>query len=108
MDCYHIKTYTDTGMTDVFNMMEHKSNNDIIKIETSDGTVHVTNEHSLLLNNGTIISPKELSIGDNLLTYEPTICSRLAIVQKITNLGKTRNNVYDLTTENHHYQAGNG
>lgn len=103
---YNINTFTDKGLTPVISLMEHKSNNDIIKIITTSGDVHVTNEHSLILDNGTIITPIELKIGDKLMTISKLITD--GKVLEIINLGSTNEYVYDLTTENHHFQAGNG
>ena len=109
---YEIFTMTDKGRTKVLNLMEHKSKNNIIKIITLSGTVHVTEEHSIILENGKVITPKELRLGDILLTHNcdyPSIQSYTrAKVIEIVNMGLTQENVYDLTTVNHHFQAGNG
>ena len=99
-----IYTFTEKGVTSILTLMEHHTLNDIVKIETTSGEVNVTNEHSLLLKDGSIITPNELRIGDVLLSYNYDE----AKVTKITNLGPTNDYVYDFTTENHHFQAGNG
>ena len=49
--------------------MEHVSKNDIIKIVTKAGIVHVTDEHSLILVDGTIIKPKDLNTNHILMTH---------------------------------------
>lgn len=110
---FQLFSCTDKGLTKIQNLMEHKSNNDIIKIFTTAGVIHVTQEHSIILESGKIITPNELKIEDYLLThnneypYERVELKR-AKVLKIENLGPTDENVYDFTTENHKYQAGNG
>ena len=43
------------------------SNNTMLRILTHTGVVDVTDDHSLLLENGTEISPKEVNIGTKLL-----------------------------------------
>ena len=121
---FQLFSCTDEGLTKIQNLMEHKSNNDIIKIFTTAGVIHVTQEHSIILENGKIITPNELKIEDYLLTHnnEYPYCNlkhmpnsyqnqryiKRAKVLKIENLGPTDENVYDFTTENHKYQAGNG
>ena len=109
---YELFTMTDKGRTKVLNLMEHKSKNNIIKIITSSGIVHVTDEHSIILESGKLITPKELLIGDILLTHNndyPSVQNfNRAVVKEIINMGATHDNVYDLTTENHHFQAGDG
>lgn len=101
---FNIQTYTKEGLTKVITLMEHYSNNNIIKIITETGTVNVTNEHSLILECGKVVTPKEINIGDILMSYD----NNKAIIKEIIDLGKTNDKVYDLTTENHHFQAGNG
>lgn len=105
-------TNTDIGKTKILSVMKHKSKNSIIKIITDAGNVNVTDEHSIILENGKIITPRELNIGDVLLTHNneyPSIKNdKKGVVREIINLGKTNDYVYDLTTENHHFQAGNG
>ena len=122
---YQLFSQTDEGLTKIENLMEHKSNNDIIKIFTTNGTVHVTQEHSIILENGDIITPEKLEIGQYLLTnntgktnkiindyhymkINESINLKRAKVLKIDNLGPTQDNVYDFTTKNHKFQAGTG
>ena len=111
---YQIYTFTEKGKTPVLNLMEHYSKNNIIRVVTKSGTVHVTDEHSILLNDGKIITPKELKIGDILMSYDNTndlhnqSQSSVPEVTDIQNLGTSDKCVYDLTTENHHFQAGTG
>ena len=97
--------------------MEHKSKNDIIKIITTNGTVHVTREHSIILKDGLVITPNELKIGDVLMSVDNDIYDLYnensnvlgdPLVTKIINMGPIEGFVYDLTTENHHFQAGTG
>ena len=115
---YDIFTMTDKGETRVLNLMEHKSKNDIIKIVTLSGTVHVTDEHSIILENGEVVTPRNIKIGDTLLSHSNNNypysyinneegLTRAKVIN-IVNIGPTQDNVYDLTTENHHYQAGYG
>ena len=112
-----IYTFTEKGCTPILSLMEHKSKNDIIKIITTTGTVHVTREHSIILKDGLVITPNELKIGDVLMSVDNDIYDLYnensnvlgdPLVTKIINMGSTDNFVYDLTTENHHFQAGTG
>jgi DNA polymerase elongation subunit (family B) len=107
-----IFTFTETGKTPILNIMEHYSSNDIIKIITKAGTVHVTDEHSLILENGNIIKPKDLKLNSVLMTHQNVYSlgdlEYKGEVLEIINLGPTNELVYDLTTKNHHFQAGIG
>lgn len=64
-----IEVWTDDGWTNVprlirHNLAPHKS---MIRIVTPNGVVDVTDDHSLLRPNGTIVSPVDLCLGDELL-----------------------------------------
>ena len=86
-----------------------------MRVLTHTGCVDVTDDHSLILSNGKTISPKDLKIGDQLLTNE---CeeNNLNRVVEFTQSNEVKKIheieyegfVYDLTTENHEFQAGIG
>jgi hypothetical protein len=110
-----IETYSDKGWTPIRYMMKHYTNKKIYKIIAKCGSVKVTTDHSCILNNGTIIRPTELKIGDVLLTAK--LNDELNKIIKINNdgtiidiikLDTTNNYVYDFETENHHFMAGTG
>ena len=112
-----IETYSDKGWTPIKYMMKHYTNNNIYKIITNNGSVKVTSDHSCILNNGTIIKPTDLKIGDKLLIAQ--LDDELKNIIKINNyndgeiidiikMKKTYEFVYDFETENHHFMAGDG
>jgi hypothetical protein len=170
-ELYGIETWTEKGWTNINRIIRHKlmKHKKIIRVITSYGIVDVTDDHSLIRDNGEEVSPKELKIGDTLLynnypvlnendiknfqnshlQNNDTVCisdnhifvAEYAILMHIlgytvnydTNSNKQIivsiiNNkydsnaikklyeipypdneyVYDLTTENHHFQAGVG
>jgi len=103
--------WSDTGFTRIKEVLRHVTDKDILRVETSGTVIDVTEDHSLLLKDGTPISPKELSIGDQLLRAKQLVkgvSNDDCVVRKITNLGPTGDFVYDLTTNNSHFHAGNG
>ena len=63
-----IYTWTDFGWTKLKRVIRHKlhPSKKIIRILTHTGLVDVTDDHSLLLEDGTEISPKNVKIGDKL------------------------------------------
>ncbi len=69
---YKIFTWTDKGWTHLKRIIRHKlsAEKKILRIITLTGIVDVTDDHSLLLENGKEISPKELKVGDTLLTKD--------------------------------------
>jgi DNA polymerase elongation subunit (family B) len=64
-----IETWSDKGWTRIFRIIRHKlaSHKNMIRILTDSGLVDVTDDHSLLLDNGEEISPDNVIIGTNLL-----------------------------------------
>ena len=73
--------WTEKGWTNVNTIIRHKLNSHkkIIRITTLTGIVDVTDDHSLILQNGDIISPKDVQIGMTLLNsnrYYPDIRRR--------------------------------
>lgn len=108
LELRHLDVFTnsDKGYTKVYSVMRHllHPSKKILKIKTETSEVEVTDDHSLILSDGTIISPKNLKLGDKLLTSKN---SELNSVISITEV-KYSGYVYDLTTENHHFSAGIG
>jgi hypothetical protein len=102
------KTWTDKGWTLIQNVMRHKTTKDIYEISTSRSSVKVTEDHSMLLKDGTPITPKELKVGDEILEVFVSEEIGDGIITSIRILEKAERYVYDLTTENHHFQAGIG
>lgn len=64
--------WTDGGWTEIRHVMRHKTTKKIYRILTHIGIVDVTEDHSLLKENGDKISPSECQINDNLLHSFPT------------------------------------
>lgn len=64
-----IETWSDNGWTRIYRIIRHKlaSHKNMIRILTDSGLVDVTDDHSLLLDNGEEISPDNVIIGTNLL-----------------------------------------
>ena len=62
--------WTENGWTNINTIIKHKLNSSkkIIRITTLTGIVDVTDDHSLILQNGDIISPKDIEIGMTLLS----------------------------------------
>jgi len=159
-----LEVYTEKGWTRIIRVIRHKLAEDkqIFRVNTGNGCVDVTSDHSLILENGNPIKPKDLKGTEKLLHSFPKIKETIELNRhtytKITNnklmaaqsymfykmkgkdvsieiyqngsyylhtpdLGTIVDNsvktcqkindyegqyVYDLTTENHHFQAGIG
>jgi DNA polymerase elongation subunit (family B) len=67
----NVETWSDKGWTKLYRVIRHQlaSHKKMMRIITSTGLVDVTDDHSLLLNDGNMISPKECSIGTKLLHH---------------------------------------
>lgn len=64
-----VETWTDGGWTKLERIIRHKlaSHKKMLRILTHTGMVDVTDDHSLLLEDGKEISPKDVEIGTKLL-----------------------------------------
>lgn len=115
-----IETYSDKGWTKIKWIMKHCTNKMIYMIKMNDCYVKVTADHSCLLEDGSIISPKNMKKGDKIMlapingnlkkmmmhhnipiAYNNTITD-------IICMGYVNDDVYDLETETHHFMAGHG
>ena len=67
------QTWTEKGWTNIKRVIRHKleNNKKLLKIQTHQGIVVVTDEHSLLNKNGNSINAKDISIGTVLLHSFP-------------------------------------
>jgi DNA polymerase elongation subunit (family B) len=65
----NVESWTDNGWTRLHRIIRHKlaSHKKMMRVLTHTGAVDVTDDHSLLLKNGTEISPKDVEVGTKLL-----------------------------------------
>lgn len=68
-----IETWTEKGWTKIQRVIRHKLAKDkkLFRITTHSGSVVVTDDHSLITNDGTEIKPKDVKIGSKLLHSFP-------------------------------------
>lgn len=67
-----IETWTTTGWSPLKRVIRHRTNKKIFRINTQNGCVDVTEDHSLLKNDFCSLSPKDAKIGDELFHSFPT------------------------------------
>jgi DNA polymerase elongation subunit (family B) len=96
-----VESWTEKGWTPLYRVIRHKlaDHKKMIRILTKTGMVDVTDDHSLILNTGKEISPKEVKIGTELLHHKlPIIENNINLITedeaKIKGffIGKTINN----------------
>lgn len=126
------EVWTDKGWSKIRKVIRHKVDKNIYRVSTHTGSVDVTEDHSLLTPNLEKVKPKEVKIGDKLLTSLPILNEKIKIydndkekvkkqkeylnnlksssniITQIKLLGKTTDFVYDLETECGRFQAGVG
>lgn len=70
-ELYGIETWTEKGWTKLHRVIRHElaPHKKMIRILTHTGLVDVTDDHSLIQSNGEEISPKDVSIGTELLHH---------------------------------------
>jgi len=75
-DKYQSKTrfyiWTDDGWAKIHRVIKHKCNKDIYRVTSHNGTIDVTEDHSLLNDKKELIKPSELKLGEKLLTSFPS------------------------------------
>ena len=71
----NVKTWTDKGWSHLYRVIRHKlaPHKKMMRIITHTGLVDVTDDHSLLTNDGIEISPKDVQIGTKLLHHSQPI-----------------------------------
>jgi len=108
----HCESWTETGWTRIHRIIKHDLpvGKKIIRVFVRDGYINVTEDHSLLLHSGEMVTPQSLRPGSRLLSTKYSDGDIVSLVtdadyyfSSLTNKYKV---VYDLTTENHHFQAG--
>jgi DNA polymerase elongation subunit (family B) len=109
-----IESWTESGWTKIHRVIRHTlaKHKRMIRVLSHTGSqVDVTDDHSLILADGSEISPNECSIGTKLLSC---VCAsdppHLPSYEQIVQMDEIpyEGFVYDLTTENHHFAAGIG
>jgi len=68
-ELYGVESWTDSGWTQLHRVIRHKlaSHKRMMRVLTHTGVVDVTDDHSLLLTDGSEISPNDVQIGTKLL-----------------------------------------
>jgi len=100
-------SYTEEGWTRVHRVIRHLVDKPIVRVHYDDGRsyIDVTEDHSLLLSNGKPVKPKEILCTDRLMSVRCKEGLRV-LYHALVPTPPTGTFVYDLTTENHHFQAG--
>ena len=102
-----VYSYTESGWTRVHRVIRHLVEKSILRVHygNDDSYIDVTADHSLLLTNGEPVKPIDLKNGDRLLSAQNNTGLRVFHVETLP-IAPAGTFVYDLTTENHHFQAG--
>ena len=98
----YVCSWTDDGWTRVHRIIRHKCSKKVYRVTTLDGHIDVTEDHSLLNEKGVMIKPGEMDIHTRLLSTKYLDGDIVKGIEEI----KYEGYVYDLTTDNHHFQAG--
>jgi hypothetical protein len=89
------KIWTDLGWININKVIRHKTDKKIYKILTNTGCVNVTEDHSLLNEDLSILKPKECNLTTKLLTSYP-----MSIVKKVNSITKEKAFVYGFFYKN--------
>lgn len=69
-----IEVWTENGFTKIKKVIRHKTRKEIFRVLTHTGVVDVTEDHGLLNPDAEKVSPKNLKVGDALLTHSLPKC----------------------------------
>ena len=91
----YIETWSSKGWTKLERIIKHKlhESKNIIRVLTHTGLVNVTDDHSLLKKDETIISPKEINIGTELLHKTLNIADFIDIDNNDNNIDNDNINI---------------
>jgi DNA polymerase elongation subunit (family B) len=67
------EVWTEQGWTRIKNIMRHLTNKKIYGVLTTTGYVEVTEDHSLLRDDGKEVTPNDVKVGDQLLQSYPIV-----------------------------------
>ncbi len=67
----NLEVWTDGKWTKINRVIRHRVNKKIYRITTHTGSVDVTEDHSLIRENGDLVKPKDVDLGDKLLHSFP-------------------------------------
>ncbi len=101
----HCYSWTETGWTRIHRIIRHRlpEGKKMYRVHVTSGWIDVTGDHSLLDPSGREVKPTELGVGSRLLS---TRFPQGDVVQGVEEILDPPVMVYDLTTDNHHFQAG--
>ena len=73
-ELYEVETWTEKGWTQLFRVIRHElaSHKKMMRIVTHTGVVDVTDDHSLIRSDGAEMTPKDVTIGTELLHHKLT------------------------------------
>ena len=63
----NMETLTSNGFVSVQRVIRHKTNKPLVRITTNKGMICVTEDHSMIKSDGTVVRPKNLLTGQSLL-----------------------------------------
>ena len=100
------EAWTERGWTPIYRIIRHRlpEGKKLYRVWVTEGHIDVTGDHSLLTPEGREIKPTELTVGSRLLSTR--FYGGDTVVGIVELAVHDQPFVYDLTTENHHFQAG--
>ena len=85
----NMKTWTHMGWMQIRRLIRHKCKKRIFRVKTRFGLVDVTEDHSLIKHDGTLLKPGEIRIGEQLLHSFPDIDPK-RMIKKIDPTGQLK------------------
>lgn len=107
-ELYECESWTDDGWTPIHRIIRHRlpEHKKILRVWLKEGFIDVTDDHSLLSPDRTMIKPTQLGKGSRLLSTR-FVDEGGDCVTSIESISFKKDIiVFDLTTDNHHFQAG--
>ena len=79
----NMKTWTHMGWMQIRRLIRHKCKKRIFRVKTRFGLVDVTEDHSLIKHDGTLLKPGELRVGEQLLHSFPGTAHEVVVSSQI-------------------------
>jgi DNA polymerase delta subunit 1 len=92
--------FSDQGFTKIKHVMRHKTTKRMYRVVTNAGFVDVTEDHSLLLADGTPVTPgTSVLVGKDLMQNTPPESTESKLLENYTYIHDTHGRVYTLDTK---------
>jgi len=98
------------GFTKAYRIIRHRAHKPMYRVHTHQAYVDVTSDHSMVLEDGSVVRPVDLEVGSRLMTIHDYCAHDLETDGTVVSVEPIAYDVlryvYDFTTSDHHFAVG--